>query len=150
MISRTTGYAIRGIVFLSMKSSVNHKVGIQELAEELGLPQPFLGKIMQGLVRKGIISSTKGPNGGFLINNRTLTTPIIEVVEAIDGLEMFRRCFLGLPECNDENPCPLHSHIVDFRDSFRHTLEVLTVQDMVMKVQEGLSVLQWFPNSKSA
>ncbi|GAB4030218.1 RrF2 family transcriptional regulator [Spirosoma gilvum] len=144
MISKTSGYAIRGLVYLASKSSETHKVGIHELADELAVPQPFLGKIMQGLVRRGIINSTKGPSGGFFVNDHTLTTPLIDVIDAIDGLGMFRRCFLGLPECDGTNPCPLHNRVVGFRDSLRHTLETLTVQEMVADVEEGLSVLHRF------
>lgn len=142
MISKTSGYAIRGLVYLALKSSDLHKVGIHELADELNVPQPFLGKIMQGLVRRDIISSTKGPNGGFFINERTLTTPIINVVDAIDGLGIFRRCFLGLPECNSEKQCPLHHYVIGFRDSLQHSLETLTVQTLVSDVEGGLAVLK--------
>lgn len=141
MISKTSGYAIRGLVYLALKSSDTHKVGIHELAEELNVPQPFLGKIMQGLVRRDIIGSTKGPNGGFFANERTLSTPLIDVVDAIDGLAMFRKCFLGLPNCDHTNPCPLHNNVVGFRDSLYDTLQNLTVQEMVANVEEGLSVL---------
>lgn len=142
MISKTSGYAIRGLVYLALKSSDVNKVGIHELAAELNVPQPFLGKIMQGLVRRDIVRSTKGPNGGFFIHERTLTTPIIDIIDAIDGLGLFRRCFLGLPECNRAKPCPLHQHVIGFRDSLHHSLETLTVQDMVTDVEGGLSVLK--------
>ncbi|ADB37871.1 RrF2 family transcriptional regulator [Spirosoma linguale] len=142
MISKTSGYAIRGLAYLALKSTAVNKIGVHELAAELNVPQPFLGKIMQGLVRRDIISSTKGPNGGFFTNERTLTTPIIDVVDAIDGLGMFRRCFLGLPECNSEKPCPLHQHVIGFRDSLQHSLETLTVHDMVRDIEGGLSVLK--------
>lgn len=146
MISKTSGYAIRGLVYLALKSSDVHKVGIYELADELNVPQPFLGKIMQGLVRRDIISSTKGPNGGFFINDQTLTTPIINVIDAIDGLGIFRRCFLSLSDCNGEKPCPLHHHVIGFRDSLQHSLETLTVHDLVMDVEGGLAVLKRLSN----
>lgn len=142
MISKTCGYAIRALVYLAMKSSESYKVGIQELAQELDVPQAFLSKIMQGLVRRGILSSTKGPNGGFHANELTLQTPIIEVVNAIDGMGAFRRCLLGLPKCSAEKPCPLHSHVVDFRNSLLESLQTLIVQNMVEDVAGGLSVLQ--------
>ena len=145
MISKTSGYAIRGLVYLALKSSAIYKVGLHELAAELDVPQPFLGKIMQGLVRRDIISSSKGPNGGFFVNEQTLATPMLNVVDAIDGLGLFRRCFLGLPNCNSDRPCPLHHHVIGFRDSLLHSLETLTVQDMVADVEGGLSVLKRLP-----
>jgi Rrf2 family iron-sulfur cluster assembly transcriptional regulator len=145
MISKTSGYAIRGLVYLAQKSSGLHKVGIHELAAELNVPQPFLGKIMQGLVRRDIISSTKGPNGGFYTNDRTLATSLIEVIDAIDGMGLFRKCFLGLPDCNSEKPCPLHHHVIGFRDALQHTLQTLQVQTMVDDLEGGLAVLTRLP-----
>jgi Rrf2 family iron-sulfur cluster assembly transcriptional regulator len=147
MISKTSGYAIRGLVYLALKSSDAYKVGIHELAAELNVPQPFLGKIMQGLVRHEIINSTKGRNGGFFINDRTLATPIIDIVDAIDGLAIFNRCFLGLHDCNSKKPCPMHQHVIGFRNSLQHLLETLTVQNMVTDVEEGLSVLKRVPGT---
>ncbi|GAB3012131.1 RrF2 family transcriptional regulator [Spirosoma pulveris] len=145
MISKTSGYAIRGLVYLALKSSEVHKIGIHELAAELNVPQPFLGKIMQGLVKRDIISSTKGPNGGFYINDRTLTTTLIDVVDAIDGLGLFRKCFLGLPECDSDKPCPLHHHVIGIRDSLQHTLQTLRVHTLVDDLEGGLSVLTRIP-----
>ncbi len=71
MISKTCGYAIRGIVFLSLEQNKSTKHGILEIAEDLQIPQHFLGKILQDLVRRGIISSIKGPHGGFFVNAKT-------------------------------------------------------------------------------
>jgi len=141
MLSKTCGYAIRALVYLALKQGENRKVGIHELARELGVPQHFLGKIMQGVVRRGIVGSTKGPNGGFFANDRTLATPLMDVVEVIDGPGLFRCCFLGLPECSGVNPCPLHHHVVDYRTSLSETLKTLTVRDMMAEVEEGLSML---------
>lgn len=141
MLSKTCGYALRALVYLALKQGENRKVGIHELARELGVPQHFLGKIMQGVVRQGIVGSAKGPNGGFFANDRTLATPLMDVVEVIDGLGLFRRCFLGLPECSGTNPCPLHHHVVDYRTSLSETLKTLTVRDMMAQVEEGLSML---------
>jgi Rrf2 family protein len=141
MLSKTCGYAIRALVYLALKQSENRKVGIQELAQALGVPQHFLGKIMQGLVRRDIVNSTKGPNGGFFANDHTAITPLMDVVDAIDGPGLFRRCFLGLPECSGANPCPLHNHVVDYRNSLSETLKTLTVRDMMVEVEEGLSML---------
>lgn len=148
MLSKACGYAIRGILYVALKSSEEHKIGIQELAEELKVPQHFMGKIMQNLVRREILSSTKGPHGGFFINGDTLDTPIIDVVEAIDGLSVFHRCVLGMPDCNGENPCPLHHEVVEFRDTVYETLQIRTVRDLAADVENGLAVLNRLPRSR--
>lgn len=130
MLSKTCGYAIRGILYVAVKNETNKTVGIKDMAEALEVPQPFLGKIMQELVRREILSSVKGPNGGFFVHERTLETPIIKVVEAIDGLGAFQKCALGLNKCSSEQPCPLHDEIKDYRNALLTTLTEKSIGDL--------------------
>jgi Rrf2 family iron-sulfur cluster assembly transcriptional regulator len=51
----------------------------------LDLPQHFLGKILQELVPLRIISSMKGPGGGFYLTNENKKASLLEIIEAIDG-----------------------------------------------------------------
>lgn len=141
MISKTCGYALRGIVFLALEQNKSRKVGIHEIAEDLQIPQHFLGKVLQDLVRRGIISSIKGPNGGFFANTNTLNTALIEVVEAIDGLGIFKKCFLGREECSSTNPCPLHDEFDGCRSAIFKTFDKLRISDLVAKIDNGESYL---------
>ncbi len=141
MISKTCGYAIRGVVFLALEKNKVRKVGIHEIAEELQIPQHFLGKVMQELVRRVIVGSIKGPNGGFFANNQTVSRPLIDIIEAIDGLGIFRKCFLGRDECSAVNPCPLHDEFDGCRTAIFKTFESLKVSDMVTKIDGGESYL---------
>ena len=106
--SKSFGYALRGILYVAMMSDENRKIRIDEMANRLSVPRYFLGKIMNKVVKKGILSSAKGPNGGFSLNNTTLDTPLVSVVEAMDGLDQFNSCVLRLKKCNADRPCPLH------------------------------------------
>jgi len=137
MLSKTCGYAIRGILYVALKNEEVKTVGIKEMAEALEVPQPFLGKIMQDLVRRDILNSVKGPNGGFFVNERTLETPIIKVVEAVDGLGVFQKCALGLPRCSDEQPCPLHHQIKAYRDALFDMLCKQKITDLRDDLLDG-------------
>ncbi|MCU0446958.1 MAG: Rrf2 family transcriptional regulator [Microscillaceae bacterium] len=130
MLSKTCGYAIRGILYVASKSDENKNIGIKEIAEALEVPQHFLGKIMQDLVRNGLLHSIKGPNGGFFADADTLNHPIIEVVKVVDGLSAFQKCALGLAHCSGQNPCPLHYQIKDFRDALYKTLCERKISDL--------------------
>lgn len=142
MISKTCGYGIRGVVLLAVKSDEHRKIGIHEISEELDIPQHFMGKIMQDLVRKGIIYSIKGPNGGFFVKEETLEIPLIKIVEAIDGLGVLKKCFMGREECSEENPCPLHHEFADCRNGIFKTFRNRTVGDLMEDVSEGVSFLK--------
>ena len=63
MLSNTSKYAIRAVIYLALFSSDEKKIGIREISKELGLPTPFLGKILQMLAKQKILNSTKGPMG---------------------------------------------------------------------------------------
>ncbi|MDJ1472330.1 RrF2 family transcriptional regulator [Xanthocytophaga flava] len=112
-------------------------VGIKEIAEALEVPQPFLGKIMQDLVRRDILSSVKGPNGGFYITEQTLAIPVIKVVEAVDGLGAFQKCVLGLHQCSGVQPCPLHAQVKPYRDVLFQSLSDQKIGDLKEELASG-------------
>lgn len=137
MISKTCGYAIRGVVYLAVKSDDNRKIGIHEIAENLNVPQHFMSKVLQDLARKGIILSIKGPNGGFFVNKSTLNMPLITIVEAIDGLGVLKKCYLGRDECSSVNPCPLHEHFDECRINIFEIFRTKKVEDLMNEVRQG-------------
>ncbi|GAB3822051.1 RrF2 family transcriptional regulator [Pontibacter rugosus] len=137
MLSKTTEYALRAIVYIGMNDAVGHKVGIKEIARELELPAHFMGKILQDLVRKGVIASVKGPGGGFFLHRPASDISILEIVRTIDGLESFKRCGMGMKECSDKHPCPLHNDIKAYRDHLLKVFNTKTVQDLVDGINSG-------------
>ena len=74
-----------------------------------GIPKEFISKILQSLTESGIVDSRKGKSGGFFLAKDPSKIRLIDIVAAIDGLNMFNSCVLGFPKCSPENPCPLHS-----------------------------------------
>ncbi len=80
----------------------------QEIAEAENLPAPFLAKLLQQLARAGVLVSVKGPKGGFGLARPPEEISLMDVVSAVDGEDGFKRCAVGLSECSDDMPCPLH------------------------------------------
>ena len=141
ILSRSATYGLRSVLYLSLHSNQEQRFGVKAIAQELGLPESYLGKVLQNLVRKGIISSTKGPRGGFYIEQSGLSRPVIQIVEAIDGLERFSACGLGLHECSDENPCSIHKEYGRLRDGLFKLLSEKTIQDFKQDIEEGKAVI---------
>ncbi len=143
LMSRSFGYAIRGILYLTSRYQVHRKnIGIVELASELKIPQHFLGKIMQDLVKHEIINSVKGPNGGFYPHENTMEIKLVRVVEAVEGLNIFRKCQLGLNYCSEEKPCPVHFRLKEYRTGIRETFENTSLADMIADPQGLNAFLQ--------
>lgn len=108
MFSKTCEYALRSILFVAQKSEDGNKVGIKEISKGIGAPVHFMAKILQDLSRKGLVQSIKGPNGGFFLDESDRNVTLADVVNAIDGDKLFTGCGLGLKNCSEKNPCPLH------------------------------------------
>ncbi len=113
--SRPCEYALRALTYITVNSD-SELIRTQEIAEAEGLPAPFLAKLLQQLARSGILVSVKGPKGGFGLARPPKEISLLEVVTAIDGEDGFMRCAIGLAECTDTAPCPLHDTWKPLRD----------------------------------
>ncbi len=131
MFSKSCKYAIRAVLHLAAHASEDHKLGVKEISDALKVPKHFLGKILQELSRQGLVSSSKGPTGGFYLNDQNLDTPLVRIIESIDGPEVFNSCILGLPVCSSDNPCPLHHKAINFRDGLLSMVKDKTIADVV-------------------
>ena len=116
---------------MAMINEENRRVQVEEIAKQLDVPKHFLAKIMNRIVKEGILDSTKGPYGGFSINDRTLSSPVISVLKITDGMEQFNSCVLLLRKCNKDNPCSLHVLIEKNRDDLLKNFSRITVADLI-------------------
>ncbi|MCJ8163300.1 Rrf2 family transcriptional regulator [Pontibacter sp. E15-1] len=137
MLSKTTEYALRAIVYIALNNGQGQRIGVKEIAKDLELPTHFMGKILQDLVRKGMIASAKGPGGGFYLHRPGSEISILEVIRTIDGLEDFKKCGMGMKQCSDKHPCPLHNDIKAYRDHLLRVFSTKTIQDLVGSIQSG-------------
>jgi len=141
MLSNTSKYAIRAVIYLAMESNSSHKLGSKTVAERLKMPKPFLAKILQDLTRKNIISSNKGPYGGFYLTEENLKNPVIDIVTCIDGLDKFNQCFLGLHTCSSEKPCSVHAIVEPFKKDIFTKLSNNTIAQFAEDIQNGKSYI---------
>jgi len=149
--SSSCEYAIRALTYLAREQKehdASRKPGDPEyvsipinlVADQEELPRHFLAKIMQTLARSGVLGSQKGPKGGFSLARPSDQITLYDIVEALDDLSNYNHCAVGLAECNDEAPCPLHNMWVGVRtavlDYFRRT----TLVDLATAVEEKKAI----------
>jgi len=108
MFSKRAEYGIRALTVIGQATKDGKKIGIKEICELAKTPDSFTAKILQTLVRRGIVNSLKGPTGGFYFSQPLSEVSIYDIIEAIDGDGIFKKCGLGLSQCNAKKPCPLH------------------------------------------
>lgn len=135
MFSKSCKYGLRAAIFIALESSKGNKTGIREVARQIGSPEAFTAKILQILVKKQIIESYKGPTGGFYIDEATRKKiKLSDIVFATDG-ESTLGCVLGLKQCSDKNPCPLHEQYVSIRKDLVNLLNSSKLEDLITNVE---------------
>ena len=141
MLSLTCKTAIKAVIYLASKFESGEKSGISEIAEYIDASQHTVGKFLQTLVKEKAINSSKGPTGGFYIDAKQINQPIINIVFAIDGKDVFNHCGLGLSKCSATHPCPIHDDYKVIRDLFENLCRNKRVSDLCNPVNSGLAYL---------
>ncbi|MEJ7778924.1 MAG: Rrf2 family transcriptional regulator [Daejeonella sp.] len=141
MLSYTCKTAIKAVIYLALKSQQGEKAGIKETAEHINASEHTVGKILQTLARQGLINSVKGPSGGFFINGIQQDQPIINIVETIEGKQVFKECGLGLSQCSATRPCPIHNEYKVARDMIEKLFQEKKVKDLCDPITNGLAYL---------
>lgn len=128
MFSKSCEYAIRAVLYIMLHSVDGKRINIGEVCDAIGAPRHFTAKLLQRLTRKGIILSAKGPGGGFYFDSEEPDIPLMEIVEAIDGENVFTGCALGLDKCSEDHPCPLHNQYKNIRSDILKMLNEQSLQ----------------------
>jgi len=145
MFSKACEYGIRATIYIAKKSLLekNSRVSLKEVAKAIGSPEAYTSKILQKLAKNNIINSDKGPTGGFSMDQSELDkVRLSTIVFTIDGDEIYRGCGLGLAECNEQMPCPVHNQFKTIREDLKIMLETTTIISLTMGVKDGLTFLK--------
>jgi Rrf2 family protein len=120
MLSNTCKYAIRALIYLANYSTKEKKVGIKKISEDLTIPSPFLGKILQNMAREKLLISTKGPNGGFALGRDPEEISLYDIVVHVDGDRYFNNCIIRLEPCTcfteEISTCAIHRRFSNLRN----------------------------------
>jgi Rrf2 family protein len=131
MLSNTSRYAIRAVIYLALNGKEDLKIGIKQISKELDIPTPFLGKILQTLAKHKILSSTKGPHGGFGMGKNPYEISLMDIVQVIDGMDDFESCVLGLKTCSiDQVHCSIHRNYAALREQLKQLFQTENVGEL--------------------
>jgi Rrf2 family protein len=107
MLSHTAQYALRTVVLIASRAP-GHAVPVDQIAAELRVPRNYLSKTLHQLARAGVLSSTRGPGGGFRLAVPPARLRLAQVIEPFDTLGEGPQCLLGRAACSDRHPCAAH------------------------------------------
>jgi len=137
MLSKSSKYAIRAVLYLSLNSNDKKKYNPKDIADAISIPAPFLAKTLQELTKKELISSTKGRNGGFYLTKDNRLNSMLSIIDCIDGLHKFDECFIGLPKCSDSSPCSVHHIVARLKNDLLEVLKNNNIDDFTKDVALG-------------
>ena len=125
MLSKTSEYALRAVLYLA-RHSQDVPVPAGDVAAGLDVPANYLSKILHTLSRAGVVSSERGPGGGYRLARPADRTSLADVVGAFHQISPREHCLLGNTRCHDEQPCPAHERWKEVfdpvTDFFRETM----------------------------
>lgn len=144
MLSATCKYGIRAVIFIASKHDTKANTGLKEIAGKLGIPQPYLAKILQVMARRKILHSSKGPHGGFYLLVPAEELTLMDIIDAIDGRDFFDSCYVTGEKCNLDNPddgrCILHNDLREEKVRLEKFFSSKTVGQLVTQVRNDPAV----------
>lgn len=132
MLSKTCEYAVRATLVIAAETEQGNRISLREIARKIDSPESFTAKILQKLARNNIVDSLKGNGGGFNVSKEKLIqVTLSDIILAIDGEALFKRCSLGLNDCSEIKPCPFHNQYKPIREQLKLALDSTSLADLV-------------------
>lgn len=127
MISQSVEYSLRAMVMLGYRHG--EPTTVQQIAELTRVPAPYLSKLMQGLVRAGLVRSRRGLGGGFVLLKQPAEITMWDIVDAVDPIKRIRSCPLEIE--SHESLCPLHRRLDEALAHIENAFRGTTLADIL-------------------
>lgn len=128
MLSQSVGYAATAMGRIA--ASGGSPVLIKAVAEDCGIPQPYLAKIVNSLARKGLLATQRGVGGGVCLTRPPQEITLFDICIALDDPITQTRCMLGTAQCSDDRACPAHRFWKAHRTKEQDFLRETTIADV--------------------
>lgn len=132
MLSKTSTQIINALVELARLPD-GECAGAKLIAQKISAPPNYLGKMLQTLANRKIVTSQKGSGGGFKLNKDPKKITLYDLVEPIEHVKLWSNCGLGLKKCSDKAPCAIHFKWKKVRNAYYQFLETTTIADLAAK-----------------
>jgi Rrf2 family protein len=146
MISQTTEYALRAVVWLA--ANPEKPLTAQQIAEATRVPAGYLAKVLQGLSRAGLLHSQRGLGGGFTLARPASSLTMWEVVQAVDPLKRIRECPLGF-EAHSDALCPLHDQLDQAIAAIEKSFSACKISKLIDPAHPSSPLCAYLPKGKA-
>lgn len=128
LITRDADYAVKAI---SLIAKEKRSFNANELVSRLGIPRAFLRRILQKLSASGILMSSKGKNGGFLLAKRAKDIKVADIITAFQGKISVNECMFKKRLCPNRSTCPLRKEILKIEKDVVARLNNITINTLM-------------------
>jgi Rrf2 family protein len=130
VLTRTADYALRAILVLARRG-IGRPLAADAIAEITGTPRNYTSKTLHTLARAGLLTSTRGPSGGFALALAPDAISVAEIASVFAEVRSAPRCLLGSRACNPAQPCTAHHHWMRLTNDAFAPLARTTVADLL-------------------
>ena len=126
-LSSTARQAIHAV--LCVARGGGEPLRVEGIAAATGLPRNYLSKTLHALSRAGVLSSERGPRGGFRLAHAPERLTLARVIAPFS--RPGRRCLLGRPTCSDRTACPAHAQWSAIADTLEAYFSTTTIASLL-------------------
>lgn len=135
LITRDTDYALRALLFMAGRKE--RRVSVSQLVESLGVPRPFLRKLLQALTRHGILRSHKGFGGGFRLGKASGEIFLLDLMRIFQGPFELNECLFKSKICPNRRFCSLRRKISGIEKNVINELNRITIGSLLKENRHG-------------
>ncbi|MFL6304088.1 MAG: RrF2 family transcriptional regulator [Candidatus Sulfotelmatobacter sp.] len=128
-LTKKADYALMAMKHLAERSSQG-SLSAKDVADAYGIPPEALAKILQKLVKAGLLHSQHGTNGGYTLARPAHTISAFEVIQAIDGPLFITSCITVRGECDQSDRCNIREPLRKVNDSIEAVLKRIKISHM--------------------
>ena len=136
ILSRTSQYAVQALIYMATQPDATPVLN-KDIAAQLGVPAPYLAKILQGLAKGNLLFSFRGRLGGFCLRETGDKITLMQILLLTEGPAFTESCLLGLKKCSDETACPLHFRWLPVKKKIIDLLQDTTLDKLAKAVESG-------------
>lgn len=135
-LTRKCDYAMIALVYLAQRRAAGEaSVSARRIADAYGLPLPLLMNILKDLTHERLVTSTRGPAGGYSIVDEPDQIPLLTIIRAVDGPLRFARCAepseQGGQNCEIQDCCPVREPVQRLHERLQSFLAEVTLADLM-------------------
>lgn len=138
-VTRAGEYGVLGMLNLARRSQ-GQCVMIDDISVEERISKSFLAKIFQDLAKAGLVKSTRGARGGYVLARPPEQITVLEIIEAIEGRIVLQRCLEDVPDCDNTSGCALCRLLGQAQDRVKDVFAQTTLADLV-KTHQALGMV---------